>query len=145
MKKEEKPKPNFFWSLLTLRCPRCRRGDMFKNKNPYKKLNLSYILDMYDHCPVCRQKFDLEPGFWVGTSYVSYGLLVAFSTSTFLFWWVVAGFSIEDYRIFYWVVVNALLIIFLLPWIMRVSRFLYLSFFVNYNANYENEEPVKFG
>ena len=34
---------------------------------------------MYENCPVCSQKYDLEPGFWYGTGYVSYGLCGIFS------------------------------------------------------------------
>ncbi len=84
-----------------MRCPRCRRGDMFKNSNPYRKLNLSYIFDMHDTCPVCRQKFDLEPGFWYGTGYVSYALAVAISATTFVAWWLIIGISTDDNRIFF--------------------------------------------
>ena len=140
----KKPKPNYIWSLLTLRCPRCRRGDMFKNKNAYKKFNLTYILDMHNHCPVCKQKFEMEPGFWYGTGYVSYGLMVLFSAITFIGWWLVIGISTDDNRILYWLVFNAVLIVILQPWIMRFSRVIYLNFFVHYNENYDTEDGVVF-
>jgi hypothetical protein len=141
---EKKPKPNFLWSILTMRCPRCRRGDMFKSGNAYKKLSLSHIFDMYDNCPVCKQKFDLEPGFWYGTGYVSYGLLVVFSAITFAAWWLVIGISINDNRVIYWLIFNAVLIVVLQPWIMRLSRVLYIYIFVRYNENYENEDTTVF-
>jgi hypothetical protein len=141
---EKKPKPNFLWSILTMRCPRCRRGDMFKSGNAYKKLSLSHIFDMYDNCPVCKQKFDLEPGFWYGTGYVSYGLLVVFSAITFAAWWLVIGISINDNRVIYWLIFNAVLIVVLQPWIMRLSRVLYIYIFVRYNENYENEDTSVF-
>ena len=63
MDEEKRPKPNLLWSILTMHCPRCRRGDMFKNKNAYKKLTLRNILDMPESCPVCQQEYNLEPGF----------------------------------------------------------------------------------
>ena len=141
---DKKPKPNFIWSILTMRCPRCRRGDMFKNSNPFRKLKLSYILDMYDHCPVCRQKFDLEPGFWYGTGYVSYGLAVAISGFTFIAWWIIIGISTEDNRIFGWLIFNSILLVVIQPWLMRFSRVVYLLFFVKYNENYETEETIVF-
>ena len=137
---EKKPKPNLLWSVLTMRCPRCRRGDMFKTGNPYKKLTLSHIFNMYDNCPVCKQKFDLEPGFWYGTGYVSYGLLVMFSAITFIAWWLIIGISVNDDRIIYWLIFNAVLIVILQPWIMRLSRVIYLYIFVHYSENYEREE-----
>ncbi len=141
---EEKPKPGFLWSLFTLRCPRCRRGSMFSHKNAYKKLNLSYILDMPDACPVCHQKFDLEPGFWYGTGYVSYAVVVLFSAITFIAWWIIIGISMNDNRVVGWLIFNAILIIVLQPWFMRFSRTLYLAFFVKYNKNYDTEEGKTF-
>ncbi len=141
---EKKPKPNFIWSVLTMRCPRCRRGDMFRHSNPFKKLKLSYILNMYDHCPVCRQKFDLEPGFWYGTGYVSYALAVAISGITFIAWWIIIGISTEDNRIFGWLIFNSVLLVVVQPWLMRFSRVVYLLFFVKYNENYETEDTIVF-
>lgn len=144
IQEEKKPKPNFIWSVLTMRCPRCRRGDMFKHPTPFKKLSLSYILDMYNHCPVCRQKYDLEPGFWYGTGYVSYGLAVAISAFTFIAWWIIIGVSTDDNRIFGWLIFNSILLVVIQPWLMRVSRVLYLLFFVRYNENYEKEDAIVF-
>jgi uncharacterized protein (DUF983 family) len=141
---EKKPKPNYLWSMLTMRCPRCRRGDMFRNSNPYKKLKLTHIFDMYDTCPVCSQKFDLEPGFWYGTGYVSYGLLVVFSAITFIAWWAIIGISTDDNRVLYWLLFNGVAIVILQPWFMRFSRVAYLNFFVSYNENYDKEDGIVF-
>ena len=138
-----KPSPNFLWSILTMRCPRCRRGSMFKNNNPYKKLNLKHIFDMYDQCPLCKQKFDLEVGFWYGTGYVSYFLVVLLSGFTFIAWWILIGISTEDNRIFYWLLTNTVLIIVLQPWLMRLSRSVYIYFFIKYNENYEHAPTVE--
>jgi hypothetical protein len=139
----KRPKPNFLWSILTMRCPRCRRGPMFKNNNAYKKLSLKHIFDMYEHCPVCRQKFDLEVGFWYGTGYVSYLLVVLLSGLTFIAWWILIGISTEDNRIFYWLITNTVIVILLQPWLMRISRVIYIYFFVKYNENYENAPAVE--
>lgn len=130
--------------MLGLKCPRCRKGFMFKHPNPYKKLSLKYMLDMPERCPVCGQKFELETGFWYGTGYVSYGLAVAFSVFTFIAWWVLIGFSVDDNRLFYWLIANAVILILLQPWFMRLSRTVYLYFFVKYNPNYKTEETVKY-
>src|SRR5437588_9494696 len=106
-----KPKPNFLWSLLTMRCPRCRRGPMFRHSNPYRKFSLKHIFDMHHTCPVCNQKYDLEPGFWYGTGYVSYGLTVFLSAFTFISWWILIGVSVNDNRIFYWLIFNGVLLL----------------------------------
>ena len=144
MEISKKPKPGSLWSIFAMRCPRCRKGPMFKNKNAYKKLSLTYIFDMYDNCPVCGQKYDMEPGFWYGTGYVSYALAVALSVSTFVAWWVLIGVSTEDNRIFWWLGINGILLVILQPWLMRLSRVIYIRFFVSYDENYEQTKPKAF-
>ncbi|HMK04199.1 MAG TPA: hypothetical protein VK489_08410 [Ferruginibacter sp.] len=140
----DKPRPNLWWSILTMKCPRCRRGHMFKDQNSFRKLKLSHIFDMYDTCPVCRQKYDMETGFWYGTGYVSYGLAVMVSALTFIAWLLLIGVSTEDSRIFWWLGVNALILVTTQPWLMRISRVIYIYFFVQYDKNYEVTEPQKF-
>lgn len=135
------PKPNTLWSVFSMKCPRCRRGSMFKNNNTYKSLKLSHTFDMYDECPHCLQKYELETGFWYGTGYVSYALTVALSVATFIAWWVIIGVSINDNRIFYWLGFNILLIVLLQPWLMRLSRVVYLYLFVKYDKNYKTNSP----
>jgi hypothetical protein len=144
MKDSKKYAPNYYWSMLTMKCPRCRKGKMFKDSNSYRKLSLKHIFDMYDNCPVCDQKYDMEPGFWYGTGYVSYALAVAISTSTFVAWWVLIGISTEDNRIFYWLIFNAIALIVLQPWMMRLSRVIYMRFFVWYDKDYKQHKPKEF-
>lgn len=144
MSENHRPEPNYLWSLFTLKCPRCRRGEMFVNKNAYKKFGLDYMLKMHDRCPVCDQKFELETGFWYGTGYVSYGLTVLISMITFVLWWLTIGFSLHDDRLTYYLIFNGILVIVLQPWLMRFSRALYLYFFVKYSEHYDTEAPVEF-
>ena len=138
----KKPRPNYYWSMLTMKCPRCRRGPMFKDANPFKKLKLSHIFDMHDNCPVCNQKYDLEQGFWYGTGYVSYALAVAVSATTFVAWLVLIGISTDDNRIFWWLGLNSFLLVVIQPWLMRLSRVIYIRFFVKYDPDYEKTKPV---
>ncbi len=144
METATQPKPNFIWSILTMKCPRCRRGDMFKDNNPYKSLKLKHIFNMYDNCPVCNQKYDLEVGFWYGTGYVSYAITVAIAAITFIAWWVLIGISFRDNRVFYWLILNSVLLVVLQPWIMRLSRVVYLYFFVSYDKNFESTKTKTF-
>ncbi len=139
-----KPTPNYLWSIFTMKCPRCRRGDMFINSNGYKKLSLPYILAMPDTCSECGQKYDMEPGFWYGTSYVSYALTVAMSVASFVAWYVLIGVSVNDSRIFWWLGFNAVMLIIAQPWLMRISRVLYIRFFVSYDKDYLQTKPKEF-
>ena len=141
------PTPNNLWSMLTMKCPRCRRGKMFSNENGYVKLSLKNILAMPEKCPECNQEFDMEPGFWFGTSYVSYALTVALSVSSFVAWAVLVGVSIDEKKvhlIFWWLCLNALMLVVLQPWIMRISRVLYIRFFVSYDKEYKHTSPKEF-
>ncbi|HMI63849.1 MAG TPA: hypothetical protein VK518_23195 [Puia sp.] len=134
-------KPNYLWSLFTMKCPRCRQGHMFSQPNAW---NLRKTLTMPDKCPECGQPFELEVGFWYGTGYVSYGLSFALSAATFVAWWVLIGFSTEDHRFFWWMGLNAAFLVFMQPWLMRLSRVMYLYFFVSYDPDYKNTQVKRF-
>lgn len=134
-------KPNLLWSILTMKCPRCRRGHMFRNSNPW---NLRKVFDMPERCSECRQPFELEVGFWYGTGYVSYALSVALSVASFIAWFVLIGMSTKDNRFFWWLGTNIFLLIFLQPWLMRLSRVIYLYFFVRYDPDYKSGLVKKF-
>jgi hypothetical protein len=100
------------------------------------------FMQMYSNCPVCNLKFEKETGFWWGTGYVSYALTVAISVSTFVAWSVLIGMSVQDNRPFYWLGANTLLLIVLFPYLMRVSRTLWLTFFVKYNPQLADSKTV---
>jgi len=98
-------------------------------------------MKMNERCPVCGQRMEIEVGFWCGTSYVSYALTVALSVATCIAWWVLIGFSTEDSRFFVWMGVNMVLLLLAQPYLMRLSRAIWLSFFVKYNPNWRSEKP----
>jgi hypothetical protein len=127
-------RPNYLWSILTMKCPRCRKGDMFVENNPWK---LRKTLSMPKTCTECGQPFELEVGFWYGTGYVSYGLSFALSVASFIAWWLLIGITSVELLIG-WLGCNALFLILLQPWIMRLSRAVYLNFFVSYDPDYRN-------
>ena len=143
-KEKKRPTPNALWSMLSMRCPRCRRGPMFKDPKAYRKLSLAHIFEMHKNCPVCNQRFELEQGFWYGTGYVSYALAVAISVASFVAWWVLIGVSTSDNRVTFWFVSNAVLLVLLQPWLMRLSRAIYMRFFVSYDPDYEVHTPKEF-
>ena len=130
---EQGQRHGFWGSLLRQKCPHCRQGNMFKDENPY---HLKRLFSMNEKCTVCGQKTELEPGFYYGTAYVSYALTVAFSATTFVAWWVLIGLSAHDNRVFWWMGINGFLMILLQPYFMRLSRSLWLSFFVRYDGHW---------
>jgi hypothetical protein len=90
---------------------------------------------MNEKCPVCGQPTEIEVGFYYGTAYVSYALTIAFSVATFVAWWVLIGMSLDDNRFFGWMGTNAVLMILMQPLFMRLSRSIWLSWFVAYDPN----------
>ncbi|AEV99787.1 DUF983 domain-containing protein [Niastella koreensis] len=132
-------KPGYVWSLLHQKCARCRTGDMFQEKQVYR---LTHFMKMYEHCPACGQRMEIEVGFYYGTGYVSYALTVALSVTTFVAWWVLVGLSVHDNRFFWWLGLNITLLVVLQPYLMRLSRAIWLSFFVRYNENWQEEKEV---
>lgn len=129
-------KPNYFLSLFQNKCPRCRQGKLFENRTSWR---LGKNLKMYKYCPVCGQPSEIEVGFYYGTGYVSYGLTVVLSVASFVAWYLLIGMSVDDNRFFYWLIFNAILLIVLQPYLMRLSRTMWLSFFVRYHPNWKTE------
>ena len=134
-------KPNLAWSIVTMKCPRCRKGPMFKNQNAW---NLKKVLAMWPSCPECKQPFELEPGFYYGTGYVSYIISVLYLIFTFVLWKIFIGMSVDDNRFFWWMGLSIGTLILLQPWLMRISRVIYIYFFVKYDPDYKNSPVVKF-
>jgi uncharacterized protein (DUF983 family) len=133
-------KPNLILSILQNKCPRCRRGKLYKYGNPYQ---LKRFMKMHEHCPVCSQPLNMEPGFYYGTNMVSYGLAGLVSILSFFAWWLVIGFSLHDKRFFAWIGFNAFLLLFLQPPLMRLSRTVWLSFFVPYSERWNEGDVIE--
>jgi hypothetical protein len=140
LKPTDAVKPSLILSVTQNKCPRCRRGRMFSDPNPYHVRN---ILKMNETCPVCGQPFDIEVGFYYGTSFVSYALSFVLSVGTFIAWWLFIGFSTQDNRIFYWLIGNCLFLVVMQPFLMRWARAVWLAFFVRYDPEWQVRPPRK--
>ncbi len=142
---KEHKKAAYLPAVLRNKCPRCRQGDIFKTNNPYA-LKKSAYMKMYDRCPVCGQPTEIEVGFYYGTGYVSYALCVALTVAFFIAWYVFIGFNIYDNRIFWCLGMDIILLVLIQPMLMRLSRTLWLSWFVKYDRDWDKhkaEEPER--
>jgi len=135
---EKKNSRGYFSSTITCRCPRCREGSLFVNP---LSIGLKNNMAMNKNCLVCGQPTEKEPGFYYGTGYVSYALAVAISITSFVVWYVSIGMSVKDNRFFFWIGTNAFLLILLQPWLMRLSRSIWISWFVKYEPDW-NKKPL---
>lgn len=125
----------FLKHLLSLKCPRCHEGNLFVNK----WYNLSNGNKMVKECSVCGQRTELEPGFYQGTGYVSYALTVGFSIITFIIWTLITGYSFKNKEIFWWLPMNIFALILMQPWLMRLSRVLWLTMFFHGDDKFHNK------
>lgn len=121
-------------AIIRMKCPCCRNGNMFINPGIFP---LNELLDMPVRCSVCGQKMELEPGFYYGTGYVSYGLTVGLLAIYAIVFGLTAGFSYKDNSVFWFLGTGIAGLILLQPWLMRMSRVLYLYMFVRYGQRRE--------
>src|SRR5262245_11612656 len=97
---------------LRLRCPLCGQGQLFRR-----------WLWMNECCPHCGVKFEREPGFFLGSIYINYGLtalIIAVAYPLLLFVWSVP----ERPLLFGAVAFTVLVPILIFPW----ARSLWLGF-----------------
>lgn len=128
--------PNILWSVLTNKCPHCRKGHLFTNHNPY---DLRTSMRMPEHCAECGQPFELQTGFYFGTGYVSFGLSVSLCAISFILWFITIGMSAQDNRVLWWIAANAALLLVLQPLLQRLSRSLWITFFVPYDKDWQHQ------
>lgn len=100
---------------------------MYLEKNCYK---LSSTLKMNKSCTSCGQKYHIEPGFFDGAMYVSYGLGIAFSVTAF----VLANlfFTPTVWQTFGIISVT---MIGLMPFMARLARSIWINMFVSYDKD----------
>jgi uncharacterized protein (DUF983 family) len=139
MTEENKTSRGYLSSTLGCRCPRCREGKLFKNPISF---NFKKNMEMNKACPVCGQPTEIEVGFYYGTGYVSYVLSIGVCVASLILWWLTIGMSVDDNRFFYWFGFNAILLIALQPWLMRLSRSFWISWFVRYDPHWKDRQPV---
>ncbi|MDX1907599.1 MAG: DUF983 domain-containing protein [Bacteroidia bacterium] len=120
-------------SILGMRCPRCRQSRLFLNPNPYA---LRDMQKMHTACPVCKQDFIIEPGFYFGASYVSYALNIAWIIPTFLLLYGVFHVDYTQYMIFMLVTLPLLV-----PFIFRLSRTIWLHSYVKHDPQAAAQAP----
>lgn len=115
------------YSIFTGACPKCHQESMYENKNPYA---LSDVLKINEKCSHCDTKYRLEPSFFYGSMYVSYGVGIAFAVAAFVISYVFLNTSLMTA----FISIIGTLIVFG-PIIMRLSRNIWINMFMNYDKN----------
>ena len=118
-------------SILTGTCPRCQNESMYVDKNP---LHFSKLLKMHERCSHCDLKYQIEPSFFYGAMYVSYGLNVSLSIADFVISFMILDTSLKTSFISIFVS-NVVLF----PFVLRWSRNIYINLFVKYDKKYKKQ------
>ncbi|MEZ4969556.1 MAG: DUF983 domain-containing protein [Flavobacteriaceae bacterium] len=118
-------KGNKLYSILTGTCPKCHEESMYLDKNPY---HIGNIFKMNERCSHCDTKYKIEPSFFYGAMYVSYGVGVAFAVASFVITFLF--FKTSLINSFIGIIVT---LIAFMPFIIRVSRNIWINFFIKYD------------
>lgn len=112
------------YSIITGSCPVCHEDSMYKESNPYK---LSQTLKMQERCSNCDTKYKIEPSFFYGAMYVSYPVGIAFAVAAF----VISNLILKLNLVATFIIISITMIAFL-PVILRLSRNIWINFFMHY-------------
>jgi uncharacterized protein (DUF983 family) len=99
------------------------------DKNP---LHFSKILKMHENCSHCGLKYQIEPSFFYGAMYVSYALNVALSVAVFVIAFLFLHLSLKTTLI---AIILSNIVLF--PFVLRLSRNIYINMFVSFDKKYK--------
>lgn len=119
-------------SILTGSCPRCQEESMYSGKNLY---NPAQTIKMNENCSHCGLHYSMEPSFFYGSMYVSYAVGVAFGVAAFIICYIFLQTSLKTA----FIGICATLLGFM-PVIMRLSRNIWINFFVSYDKNWKEKK-----
>ena len=111
------------YSILFNKCPKCHQGNFFKDNN---LLHIKNIRKMHTHCQKCGFKYEIEPSFFYGAMYISYGLSVGLGILTFI---ILYFLGLDLLTIF--ISIFGVLVLFT-PFMLRFARLIYANIFIHY-------------
>jgi uncharacterized protein (DUF983 family) len=122
-------RPMLLPSLLKEKCPKCRKGNIFINRSVFP---LSKALQVTEYCDHCGQKIKVENNYGQGMNFVF--IFIIFFLNFFLYL-PLFGISFKDNSIFYYLAVSVVLSLVLQPWLMRLSRVLFLYLVIPFDKS----------
>jgi len=117
------------YSILNNKCPNCHKGNFWETSNPY---DIKRFARMNEQCPVCKEDFRREPGYYFGATYVSYALTVAFGIALFVILCVWQSVDTIPFLIIF-----SVLLFVLMPVFYRLARIIWINMFVGYKSRKE--------
>jgi len=113
------------YGIITGVCPKCHEESMYQNPNPYI---VTKLFKMHEHCSNCKTKYKIEPSFFYGSMYVSYGVGIAFAVAAFVISYL---FLKSSLNIAFVAIIISQVIFY--PIIVRVSRNIWINLFMSYD------------
>ena len=117
------------YSIFFNKCPRCNKGKFWKSNNPYYNLFFNGG-ESHNKCSNCDLKFEIEPGFFYGAMYVSYGLGIGLGSLILIV--LLAIFQIKNILVLSLIIGLSILI--LAPVNYFLSRLIWLNAFIKNNS-----------
>jgi len=117
-------RPSIVHGMACMRCPECRKGQVFRQKHVFP---LKGMLEMNQFCPHCGYKLITESNNGPG---INYALTTILFFLNLLWYWPIFGLSYMDDSIFYFLGASILVVLLLQPYLMRLSRICYLYILV---------------
>jgi hypothetical protein len=121
-------KPMLLPALLTMKCPSCRKSTVFVHKSVFP---LGECLKLKDECEICGQKMKSESNNGGG---INYALSMLLFFLNLLWYWPIFGLSYKDNSVYFYLVASTVVVVLLQPWLMRLSRMLYLYLYVGFGT-----------
>jgi uncharacterized protein (DUF983 family) len=119
-------KPALLPSIVTSRCPNCRKGRVFMNRSVFP---LGKCLALHDRCPACGQKMKYEQNNGGG---INYALTMMLFFLNLLWYWPIFGITYKDNSFYYFFITSIGVCLLVQPWLMRLSRVIYLYLYIRY-------------
>lgn len=130
------PQTHKAWAMLHAKCPKCRRGNMFKG-NMYSFGGNT----MHETCPRCGLHFEIEPGYFYAAMYVSYAFNVAQAVTIAMATYTLTG-NMESPWLYLALILGGCFL--LAPFNYRYSRIIllyWLSPKIHYQAYLDTNDP----
>ncbi len=113
------------YSIFKNKCPRCQEGDFMKNNTKFKVIKST---KMHENCSNCNLIYMIEPSFFYGAMYVTYGLTIAISVSAFII-----SFGLFKATFVQSIIAISIAVIAMVPITIRLSRSIWINMFVSYS------------
>ena len=115
-------------SILAMKCPRCRTGNLFTVPGSFQYRQLTV---MPKACPSCGQNYLPEPGFYYGAMFISYIICGFWFLGFIAVCMFVFDLSVDTSFILLFVMIALLF-----GWIFRISRSIWIHINVKYNPSF---------